>query len=295
MSRDERGSALVELTWLGVLLLIPLLWIVISVFQVQQGAFGVSGAARAAGRAYALAPNDALGQARAEQAARQALADQGLRGAPLTVTVSCTPYPHNCHQGTSVITVRVATRVDLPLLPDVLGGRAPSFALDASHTVPIGQYQEVDGCRPLTTDTGIERGQATVLIVGFAVLIAMVVALVVDTSAAYLQRQGLDTLADGAALRGADLGATGEDVYQGGVPQDSLALTPAQARAAVGAYLRDAGAYTRYPGLSYTVRIDGDRVEVSLHAPLDLPLSIPGSPERATIGAEGSAVVGVDD
>jgi len=140
-----------------------------------------------------------------------------------------------------------------------------------------------------------ERGQATILIVGFAVLIAMVVALVVDTSAAYLQRQGLDTLADGAALRGADLGATGEDVYQGGVPQDSLALTPAQARAAVGAYLSEAGAYARYPGLTYAVRIDGDRVEVRLHAPLDLPLSIPGSPERATIGAKGSAVVGVDD
>ena len=139
-----------------------------------------------------------------------------------------------------------------------------------------------------------ERGQASILIVGFAVLIAMVVALVVDSSAAYLQRQGLDTLADGAALRGADLGATGKDVYQGGVPQDSLALTPAQARAAVGAYLSETGAYDRYPGLSYTVRIDGDRVEVSLHAPLDLPLSIPGSPERATVGATGSAVVGVD-
>ena len=139
-----------------------------------------------------------------------------------------------------------------------------------------------------------ESGQATILIVGFAVLIAMVVALVVDTSAAYLQRQGLDTLADGAALRGADLGATGEDVYQGGVPEDALALTPAQARAAVGAYLSEAGAYVRYPGLSYTVRIDGDRVEVRLHAPLDLPLSIPGSPGRATIGAKGSAVVGVD-
>ena len=62
--QDERGSALVELTWLGVLLLIPMLWIVLSVFQVQQGAFGVSGAARAAGRAYALAPTDALGKAR---------------------------------------------------------------------------------------------------------------------------------------------------------------------------------------------------------------------------------------
>jgi Flp pilus assembly protein TadG len=139
-----------------------------------------------------------------------------------------------------------------------------------------------------------DRGQATVLIVGFAVLLAMVVAFVIDSSAAYLQRQGLDTLADGAALRGADLGATGEDVYQGGVPEEMLALTPAQARAAVGAYLRDARAYQRYPGLSFAVRVDGDRVEVSLHAPLDLPLSVPGSPERATIGATGSAVVDVD-
>ena len=144
MKRDERGSALVELTWLGVLLIVPMLWIVLSVFDVQRGAFGVSSAARAAGRAYALAPNDALGRVRAEQAARQALADQGLRGVPLTVTVTCAPYPHNCHQGTSVITVRVATRVDLPLLPEVLGGQAPSFALDAEHTVPIGQYHEVD-------------------------------------------------------------------------------------------------------------------------------------------------------
>ena len=139
-----------------------------------------------------------------------------------------------------------------------------------------------------------ERGQSSLLIVGFAAVLAMLVAVVVDTSAAYLQRQGLDTLADGAALRGADLGATGKDVYEGGVPRESLALAPAQARAAVGAYLSDAGAYARYPGLSYTVRIDDDRVEVRLHAPLDLPLTIPGSPERATIGAEGSAVVGVD-
>jgi Flp pilus assembly protein TadG len=147
-ARGERGSALVELTWLGVLLLVPLLWIVLSVFHVQQGAFAVSSAARAAGRAYALAPDDAQGRARAEQAARRALGDQGLAGAPLTLTVTCTPYPHDCHRGTSVVTVRVATRVDLPLLPEVLGGGAPSFALDASHAVPIGQYHEVDDGAP---------------------------------------------------------------------------------------------------------------------------------------------------
>ena len=61
----------------------PLLWIVLSVFEVQRGAFAVSGAARAAGRAYALAPSDAVGRARAEAAARQALADQGVGEQPL--------------------------------------------------------------------------------------------------------------------------------------------------------------------------------------------------------------------
>ncbi|WP_121254858.1 hypothetical protein [Nocardioides ferulae] len=140
---DERGSALVEFTWLGILLLIPMVWIVMSVFEVQRGAFGVSAAARAAGRAYALAPDDAEGQRRAEQVARQALADQGLDDAPLRVKVSCSPFPGDCHAGTSVITVRIESQVDLPLLPDFLGGGAPSFALDATHAVPIGQYQEI--------------------------------------------------------------------------------------------------------------------------------------------------------
>jgi len=146
-AEDERGSALVELSWLGILLLVPMLWIVVSVFEVQRGAFAVSGAARAAGRAYALAPTDAEGQARAEAVARQALADQGV-SEPVSVRITCTPYPHDCHRGTSVITVVVASQVTLPLMPDVLGGGAPSFALDSTHTVPIGQFQEVGDAAP---------------------------------------------------------------------------------------------------------------------------------------------------
>jgi Flp pilus assembly protein TadG len=148
VTRDDEGSAVVELVWLGILLLVPVLWIVLSVFEVQKGAFAASAAARSAGRAYALAPTDAEGERRAQAVARQALADQGLEAAPLQLTVTCTPYPHDCHRGTSVITVRIATRVDLPLMPDVLGGDRPSFALDASHTVPIGQYQEVGHAAP---------------------------------------------------------------------------------------------------------------------------------------------------
>lgn len=148
-ARDEDGSALVELSWLGILLLVPMLWIVVSVFDVQRGAFAVSGAARAAGRAYALAPDDAAGRAQARAAAAQALEDQGVHGVPLEVDITCTPYPQDCHSGTSVVTVVVRSRVDLPLMPSFLGGNAPSFALDSTHTVPIGQFQEVrDGAAP---------------------------------------------------------------------------------------------------------------------------------------------------
>ncbi|WGX95439.1 hypothetical protein [Nocardioides sp. L-11A] len=140
--RDERGSGLVEVVWLGLLLLLPLLWIVLSVFEVQRGSFGISGAARAAARAYALAPDDVAGEQRARAVARQALADQGLVDVPLEVTVTCSPYPRSCHAGTSVITVRVASAVALPLLPDLFGLGRPTFALDARATVPIGRYQE---------------------------------------------------------------------------------------------------------------------------------------------------------
>ena len=94
--RTERGSALVELTWLGILLLVPMIWIVLSVFDVQRGAFGVSAAARSAGRAYALAPDDATGTQQARAAAGIALADQGVAadGWQLTVTCGRPRLPH---------------------------------------------------------------------------------------------------------------------------------------------------------------------------------------------------------
>jgi hypothetical protein len=138
--RFDQGSAVVELVWLGMLLLLPLLWIVLSVFEVQRGAFAVTSAARSAARAYALADSDAVGKAQARAAIRQALDDQDGQDREFRLTVSCAGP---CHQAGSVVTVRVWHGVDLPLLPAVLGGDAPSFRLDATHTVPIGQFRDL--------------------------------------------------------------------------------------------------------------------------------------------------------
>lgn len=140
--RDEAGTALIEVTWLGILLMVPLVYVVLSVFDVQRGAFGVTAASRAAARAYALAPSPAEGEARAAAAARLAMRDQGLDADSAKIDVSCTPNPHDCHQPGSVITVDIWTRVDLPLLPAMLGGDTPSFRLDAHHRVPYGTFRE---------------------------------------------------------------------------------------------------------------------------------------------------------
>lgn len=141
-----------------------------------------------------------------------------------------------------------------------------------------------------------DRGSTIPLIIGFALVLALVVGVVVDATAAYLRRQQLDTLADGAALRGADLGAAGTEVYGGGLGAADLELTPAVARQAVESYLAAVGAYQRYPGLQAAVSIDAaaHRVLVHLRAPADLPLHVPGSPAHPIVGAEGSAVVALD-
>ncbi|HYH72569.1 MAG TPA: Tad domain-containing protein [Nocardioides sp.] len=138
-----------------------------------------------------------------------------------------------------------------------------------------------------------EQGQVTLLIIGFASILLMAVVVVIDASSAYLQRQGLDNLADGAALYGADLGAAG--VYEEGLDAERLVQQEAAVEAAVREYLARAGAGRRYPGIDVGVRVDtvGRSVTVRLEAPLDLPLTIPGSPSNPTVGASSTAAVTV--
>lgn len=139
-----------------------------------------------------------------------------------------------------------------------------------------------------------QRGQASVIIIGFAIVVLFLVAVVVDSSAAYLKRQSLDTLADGAALRAADLAAEGNEVYGKGLDAGDLRLSTPAAKAAVRDYLRQVRAHHSHPGLSYGVRVRGTRVVVTVSATVDLPLTIPGAIENPRVSATASAVVRPD-
>ena len=140
--RSETGTALIEVTWLSILLLIPLLYILLAVFEVQRSAFAVSAAARSAGRAYATAPDEASAMDRASAAADVALTDQHLELGRTSLKVSCAPDPTNCLAPGSVISVEITHPVALPLMPSALGGNTPSFRVEGAHSVPYGTFRE---------------------------------------------------------------------------------------------------------------------------------------------------------
>lgn len=141
MGRDraERGSALVEVVWLAILLLVPLVYIVLAVFEVQRSAFAATAASRAAARAFVLAPSVAEAEQRARAAGDVALADQHVDPADTTVTIRCTGA---CLAPGSVVHVVVRGQVALPLMPPVFGGQPPSIRVQAEHTVPYGTFRQ---------------------------------------------------------------------------------------------------------------------------------------------------------
>ena len=136
-----------------------------------------------------------------------------------------------------------------------------------------------------------QSGQTALLIVGLFLVAVLLVVVVVDASAAYLRRQQLDALADGAALAAAD-GIQGAQVYQQGLGERA-AIDPELARSYVADYLARLGARRDYPGLVPEVRVRDDSVEVVVSAPLELPLVPPGWTRGSRVSGKATAFVAV--
>lgn len=142
MTRDQRGTAIVEFVWLAILLLVPLLYVVLAVFETQRAAYAASAAARSASRAFVTSPDQATAYARAQAAARLAFGDQGLDTAGFTLTITCRPDPRRCLTPGSVVAAEVHSAADLPLLPLALGGHTPRIAVAAVHRSPYGTFRQ---------------------------------------------------------------------------------------------------------------------------------------------------------
>jgi hypothetical protein len=137
-SSGQAGSAIVEFVFLAVLMMIPLFYLVMVLARLQAGAYGVSAAAREAGRAYVTAQVSAQAPDRARSAAGLAFADQGFEQEG-RIEISCDGMP--CLRPDGRIRITATVSVPMPLVPAFFSGIVPTqVPVSATHVVTVDRF-----------------------------------------------------------------------------------------------------------------------------------------------------------
>ena len=137
MTRAESGSALVESFLLGILLLIPLVWALGVLAELQKTALATAAAAREAGFEAARSEDGAAADAAVQAVTAQAFTDHGLQARDARVRWSAQPgFPRG---GTIEVLVRAPVTVfQAPLIGRVSG---PAIWVQARHVARIDPYR----------------------------------------------------------------------------------------------------------------------------------------------------------
>ena len=140
-SAPDDGNAIVEFVFLAVLLMVPLVYVLLTVFRVQGAAYAVSSATREAGRVYAT--SDVIDEAglRALVAARLVMRDSNLTLSARDLRISCSSDP--CLAPGSRVNVVIEYDVSLPFLPRLFDGRTlASVQVTSRHLEVVDRYRE---------------------------------------------------------------------------------------------------------------------------------------------------------
>jgi hypothetical protein len=138
---DETGSAALEFVATGLILLVPLVYLILTMAQLQAGAFAVDGAARQAARVFVRSDSLAHAQASSRLAVAVALADFGIDPTKATISVTCTPAPSACLTPHGFVTVTVTVGVPLPLVPPIIAVNVPlTVAVHATATQQVSRF-----------------------------------------------------------------------------------------------------------------------------------------------------------
>ena len=140
LAADE-GSASLEFLTVGLLLLVPTVYLVLALAGIQSASFAVEGAARQASRVFVQAETVAEGEAAAARAVAVTLADYGLSATQADVVITCAPDPADCLTRRGFVTVSISTVVPLPLFPAVLDADIPlGVAIDSVATEQVSRF-----------------------------------------------------------------------------------------------------------------------------------------------------------
>jgi hypothetical protein len=137
----DDGSASIEFLTVGLLLLVPLVYLVIALAAVQGAALGVEGAARQASRVFVQSTDDDAAEAAARDAIDVTLADYGMTASGARIRIACGPDPSRCLTRRGFVTVRIDATVPLPLVPPALATSLPlSVPVQATATEQVSRF-----------------------------------------------------------------------------------------------------------------------------------------------------------
>ncbi|MFH5878057.1 hypothetical protein [Arthrobacter sp. NA-172] len=136
---SEQGSAVVEFTFLSLLLMVPVVYFVVTIGQIQGGSFAVVGAADQAAKVYVTQKDASRARAAAEQAALITLADYGHPGERASVDVGCDR--EDCLSAGTAVTVTVKLTVPLTMVPFGDALHLDAAHLNSSATQIVGRFQ----------------------------------------------------------------------------------------------------------------------------------------------------------
>jgi Flp pilus assembly protein TadG len=138
----DDGNAIVEFVYLAILLLVPLTYLLLTVFRVQAASYAVSGATREAGRVFVTTTSADDADARAATGASIVLADSGLELDETELRISCSAHP--CLTPGGTVEVSIGYDVGLPFLPRFLDGALPaSVHVQGRHLEVVDRYRSV--------------------------------------------------------------------------------------------------------------------------------------------------------
>lgn len=135
----EEGAATLEFLAVTVLLLVPIVYLILTLGRIEAATFAAEASARDAGRLIATADSFEEGVGRARVAVELAFADQGLTvdGAQ-ALTVTCDQDP--CLSPGGYIHLTVSTRVGLPVL-DAVPGLRSGVDISAEAMTAVNGYR----------------------------------------------------------------------------------------------------------------------------------------------------------
>ena len=116
---DDGGSAAIEFLLVGLVLLVPLVYLVVALGQIQSGAMAADAAARHLARAIATADDGDDANERVHHVLESVVAEYGLDDSDVDVTVQCEPVAP-CPTAGAIVRVTVRVDVALPLIPPFL-------------------------------------------------------------------------------------------------------------------------------------------------------------------------------